>query len=236
MNTTTLATLAVSLGDGLPTAFRIFRAGWNATEHGRFLFDEQAASTVMAHYRAHEADRMIDLEHLSLDDQCANYDPDARGWARLELRGGELWAVDVKWTADGETRLRSKRQRYVSPAFAFSPDRRIKRIVNIAITALPATHGAMPLVAASAQRGRKPIMGNAHKLNETTPDTATQRKEIAKILNVADPNDAEAMWAAFETVMAIDLEARELAMCRERGVDVRKYQAIRAQLKQRIVY
>src|SRR6185295_17430879 len=106
-------------GDTPPSEFRIFAAGENATTKGIFVFNEQAARDVMASYEAHGIDVMIDLEHLSLEssEQSRNFDPDARGWCKLELRNGELWATGVTWTPDGETRLREKRQRYISPAF-----------------------------------------------------------------------------------------------------------------------
>lgn len=148
------ALLAVASGDEqLPTEFRLFKAGWNVTENGKYLFDDQAAAEVMANYRAHQVDRMIDLEHLSVDETAPNYDPDARGWCRLELRNGELWAVGVTWNEDGAARLRSKRQRYVSPAFEYdTATRRVASILNIALTALPATHGTRELVAASVRK------------------------------------------------------------------------------------
>lgn len=156
--------LAISfVGDVPPTEFRIFAAGPNATTKGEFIFDEQAARDVMAAYQKHGNDVMLDLEHLSLESpiESRNFDPDARGWCRLELRNGELWAVGVTWTPDGEARLRDKRQRYVSPAFEFDREsRRITSVLNIAITALPATDHTAPLVAANATAlaGEKPIM------------------------------------------------------------------------------
>jgi phage I-like protein len=148
------ATLAVAVtGDDPPTEFRIFVAGWNDSENGRVLFDDKAAAAVMAAFEKHGVDRMIDLEHLSLDQESNAFDPDARGWARLELRGGELWAVDVKWTDDGANRIRSKRQRFISPTFFFDDDKRVTKVLNIALTALPATHDIAPLVAARAPTG-----------------------------------------------------------------------------------
>lgn len=160
-------TLAISfLGDAPPTEFRIFAAGENATTKGTFLFDAEAAAQVMAAYQRHGTDVMLDLEHLSLESpvESRNFDPDARGWCRLELHNGELWAVGVKWTPDGMARLTDKRQRYVSPAFEFdTKTRRITSLLNIAITALPATDNLTPLVAANAVEpayveGEKPIM------------------------------------------------------------------------------
>lgn len=147
--------LAIAVADAPPTEFRIFAAGENATTKGTFLFDEQSAKTVMSAYKAHGIDVMIDLEHLSLEDsqESRNFDPDARGWCRLELRNGELWAVAVSWTPDGDARLRDKRQRYISPAFETDPEtKRVTRVLNIAITALPATDKLQPLVAANDMR------------------------------------------------------------------------------------
>lgn len=142
-------------GDGAPpTEFRIFAAGLNTTRNGNYLFDAKAATDVMAAYQAHGTDVMVDLEHLSLNEESRSYDPDARGWCKLELRGGELWAVGVSWTPDGEMRLREKRQRYISPVFKFSEKtRRVERVLNVAITALPATDHLEPLVAANQLSG-----------------------------------------------------------------------------------
>lgn len=149
--------LTVAVGEALPTEFRIFKAGENTTAHGSFIFDEVAAANVMAAYREHGTDVMIDLEHLSVEnpETSANFDPDARGWCRLELRNGELWAVGVTWTADGAARLNDKRQRYISPVLAFDAEtRRVEELLNLAITALPATDNLEPLVAASARSRR----------------------------------------------------------------------------------
>lgn len=148
-------TLAIVLSpDGSPPAeFRLFVSGWNDTENGRFLFDAEAASAVMAAHEKWGVDLMIDLEHQALN---AGTPPeptarDARGWFRLELRpDGSLWAVGVTWTPDGAQRLADKRQRYVSPAFGVDPETsRITSIINCALVAIPATHDTPALVAAS---------------------------------------------------------------------------------------
>lgn len=152
-----LRTLSVLVaGDDPPTEFRIFRRGVNETEKGPIVFDDEAAASVLAHAGAHGVDVMIDLEHLSLDEESPAFDPDARGWCRLEVRDGELWATHVTWTPDGEARLREKRQRYVSPAF-WDDDGdppRVTKICNIALTAMPATH-EIPALVAAGSRGRK---------------------------------------------------------------------------------
>lgn len=159
MPTNRFKTLAIEVNgesQSLPTEFRLFVSGWNETENGRFLFDAEAAKETLAAYKKWGVDLMIDLEHQSLEPDIAP-DPtakDARGWCKLELReDGSLWAVNVKWTEDGAARLREKRQRYVSPAFHVdAKSRRVTAIINVAITAIPATHDTPALVAASADR------------------------------------------------------------------------------------
>lgn len=140
----------------LPTEFRIFKQGWNDTEKGALLFDATAAASVMAAATKWGVDLMIDLEHQALSGATPPEPTarDARGWFRLEVRDGELWAVNVKWTPDGEARLLEGRQRYVSPAAMFDPETmRVTAIRNVAITAIPATHDTPALIAASAASG-----------------------------------------------------------------------------------
>jgi len=173
-----LARMAVLIdGDAPPTEFRIFTAGWNASENGDFLFDAEAARLLMASYQAHGIDRTIDLEHLSLDDSAPNYDPDARGSCHLQLRGGELWAIDVRWTDDGAARLASRRQRYISPTFLFDKNRRPVKLHNIALTAHPALHGTPALVAASSR-----LRSTTTKPKRIGPHAAALKTFIAKRL------------------------------------------------------
>jgi hypothetical protein len=111
----------------------------------------------MSAYRKWGVDLSIDLEHNMLS-SAPSPDPtakDARGWCKLELRpDGSLWAVDVRWTPDGIARLSEKRQRYVSPAFEIDEtSSRVTKMINVAITAIPATHDTPALVAASYGAG-----------------------------------------------------------------------------------
>lgn len=160
-------TNTVDTGGDLPSEFLLFKPGWNDSTKGAVLFDERAAELVMAAYHEHGTDLMIDLEHqslLSLEDAArARADAcDARGWFSLDLRpDGSLWAIVKSWTPDGERRLREKTQRYISPAFWTDEEGRVTEIINCAIVAMPATHGAEALVAASARLSR---LGRAARL------------------------------------------------------------------------
>jgi phage I-like protein len=142
-------TLSIDAVGNEPTEFRIFKAGVNQTSKGPVLFDDAAAESVMAAYHAQGIDLMIDLEHHSLDTPIRPDSADARGWFQLALRNGELWAVNVQWTPDGLRRLTEKTQRYISPAFVRGEADRVTEIYNAGLCAVPATHAAQPLVAAS---------------------------------------------------------------------------------------
>ncbi len=190
--------LAVELGDNgeLPTEFRLFTPGWNETKKGRFLFDAEAAANTLAAYKAWNVDLMIDLEHQSLDEN-APVDPtarDARGWCNLELRAdGSLWATNVTWTSDGAARLTDRRQRYVSPAFSFDKaTRRIDSILNIAICAIPATHGTPALVAAAA-RGL---------LTMAAPDSGLPPKLVSAALEAVASKDAKGALLVLQQFLA----------------------------------
>jgi phage I-like protein len=202
-NSTATATLALALGPGgeLPTEFRLFARGWNETKIGRFLFDEQAAASVMSAYGAWGVDLMIDLEHQALE-PGAPPEPtarDARGWCKLELReDGSLWAASVTWTPDGAARLSEKRQRYVSPAFGFQPDtRRVTNIINVAITAIPATHDTPALVAARATPPQ-----SAAKL--AARETGMNAKQMKDAVDIVEKGDAK---AALELVKGLIVAA-----------------------------
>lgn len=140
-------------GDALPSEFRIFKAGINESSKGPALFDAEAAKLVMDRYTREGVDCMIDLSHDSFEQLAVRPDMgDARGWFKLALRDGELWAVDVTWTPDGARRLREKTQRYISPAFDMNEEtKRVTGLWNVALVAMPATYAAEPLVAASRQ-------------------------------------------------------------------------------------
>ena len=91
-------------GEAPPSEFRLFKAGENETTKGTFTFDAEAARAVMAAAAQRDGvDYPIDLEHLSLEStDSRGFDPDARGWFQLAARNGELWAVNVRWTPDGQ--------------------------------------------------------------------------------------------------------------------------------------
>lgn len=178
-----------------PSEFRIFKKGWNQTEKGDLLFDDLAAKWVMDEYRKRGRKYSIDLEHLSIDQESSAYDPDSRGAFDLELRHGELWAVNVSWTPDGESRIKNKTQRFISPfVFASKKTKRVQSLYNVAICAVPATYDPPALVAASLRSGQKlgTLSIEVTKMEEM--------KKIATALGLGEEAQLEDCLSAIKTL------------------------------------
>jgi phage I-like protein len=154
-----------------PTEFRLFRVGPNPTSHGELLFDAQAGAEVLLSFAEHGMDRLpIDYDHKSLRADAPVDAGRAAGWFVPELRGGELWAGSVKWTPAADRALRDGEWRYISPVVRIDGERRVRRLVNIALTNLPAIQGLEPLVAAS----------------QTTTTEITMSEKLCKALGAED--------------------------------------------------
>jgi phage I-like protein len=146
-----MAMLSLSLGEDrtVPTEFRIFAAGANPSDKGTFIFDDLAAKAVMTSYAAKSVPLTMDYEHMALSDPPVPAPAAASEWTP-EVRGGELWATNVKWTDKARAMLAAGEYRLFSPAFYHDPKTmRVLRIINVALTNTPALNGIAPLVAAS---------------------------------------------------------------------------------------
>lgn len=138
-----------------PIEFKIFPKGKFKTRKGEFLFDDEAAKAVMADAAEFGAEYPLDYAHAMFKSALIDAgDPaetnKAAGWFRPELRNGELWATSVEWTPKATEKLKSKEFRYTSPTFDLKQvdaGKRITRLLNVALTNVPATHGLKPLMA-----------------------------------------------------------------------------------------
>lgn len=132
--------------NGPPTAFRIWKAGANPTDHGPTIFSEKSAALLMAEQATRGNRYSIDVDHMSLDKSAPIENHAAVGWFSLEVRDGELWATDVEWTndtiRDGLTRGAWK---YTSSAYDVNDDGEVVSFLNLAITNNPATWGVTAL-------------------------------------------------------------------------------------------
>jgi phage I-like protein len=209
-------------GAGLPTAIRLFRAGVNETAKGTFVFDAEARESTLSAAEEWGVEFMVDLEHQSIDRDAPNWDPDARAWLNLEVRNGELWAVNLRWNPDGVRRLTEKTQRYVSPTFRHDAEGRVREIVNIALCAMPATYGAPALVAASRTH-RSARMTLKERLALTAALTVRLSAGKAAIVKLAEGEEGEpaAETGKFEAVQAAGKKAIDAlaALDGVKGVD-----------------
>lgn len=182
----------------------------------------------MQHYASWGVDLAIDLEHQMLD--CMpSPDPsarDARGWCRLELREGALWAVDVRWTPDGAARLTERRQRYISPAFEVDDAGRVTKIINIAITAMPATHHTPALIAATKRR-QKLAAGDAYMDPELIKQAiaALRAEDAGAALDLLEQMLASALGAPADAAPADAQPADAVAASEAPNPDAEQMQA-----------
>jgi phage I-like protein len=165
----------------LPTEFRIFEAGITDTTKGFIVFDGFSVESVQRLLAKHGRTELpIDYEHGMLANVQLPGTGAAAGWFVPEMRNGELWAASIRWTERAEKMLRASEYRFFSPAVELDENRRVVRLVNIALTNLPATIGQLPLV--------------AHELD--TPPRAGEHKEqdMGKLLErLGAKDDAEAI-------------------------------------------
>lgn len=153
--------VSLSDGDTLPTEFRLFTAGKVDTLKGSFLFDEVAAKDVLSAHADYGNDLCLDYDHAMQDPFCSPRDRIAAGWFGLEVRDGELWAVNVRWTPAATRQLTDREWRYMSPAFTVSGEnRRIARVINCALTNIPATKNLTPIAASQAGESVVSTEGN----------------------------------------------------------------------------
>lgn len=162
------------IGYAPPTEFKIFSFGQTGTSKGDFDFTDADADACMSVY-ADQGNRLtIDYEHMALANPPV-IAPAAASFV-IEKRNDGLWATDIHWSPKATEMLRNKEYLYFSPAFV-ADEGHPKRLLNLALTNIPATKNMAPLVAANLIE--EPMM--------KTVLSALQLKETA--------NEAEALNA-----------------------------------------
>ena len=128
-----------------PTEFLIWEYGDIVTDKGTFIFDLDAAKSVMESYELRGNELFMDYDHKGVDPSARAGDGKAAAWYGIKCDHIGLWATDVKWTPCGLISTASGEYRYFSPAFDANDENKITELVNIALTNLPATHNMQPL-------------------------------------------------------------------------------------------
>jgi phage I-like protein len=134
-----------------PTNFQILGAGVTATTKRDVLFDDEARAAVSSAFMSHGMDRLpIDFDHGMLSPLKSADSSAAAGWfvPMVHSASGALMATDVQWTPRAAQMLRDREFRFFSPALRIENSTgRVTKLINVALTNLPATKDQMPLVA-----------------------------------------------------------------------------------------
>lgn len=173
------------LTDGKPPAeFRIFRAGVNESDYGPITFDDIAAAMVMQNAREKGNPFYFDFNHGMTVEGATDEQGKSAGNFNIEVRDGELWAIDCMYTENGGARLASREYNLFSPAFRWIADEagvcRVFQLLNVAFVNLAGLDGLQPLAAASSAVGAT--------RDEETDMTA---EEIKKLQDRCDRVEAE---------------------------------------------
>lgn len=157
-----LTALELAADGKAPQEWRVFEYGKNPSDKGTFIFDEKAARLVMAAFAKKGSSLTMDYEHQALNasengkpapNSCYSWTPEVR----MNAQGKpELWATNAKWTGAAADAIEKREYLYFSPAFETEDGTmRVSRIVNMALTNIPALDNQAPLVAAS--QGDRPM-------------------------------------------------------------------------------
>ncbi len=136
-----------------PKEIRLFKAGLNHSLKGPVLFDEKAAADVMASWKAMGHSLTIDYDHGSIRKDAIDPSKSGKSAGRfdLELRDGELWAVNIRWAPEAEAAIRREEWPFISPAFASDATGRPTLVLNFGLTGNPALLDPPRLIAAAIQ-------------------------------------------------------------------------------------
>lgn len=176
--------------DGPPTAFRIWRAGDNETDHCPTVFTERSAQLLLEQQERRGNRFSVDVNHLSLDPSAPLENQRAVGWFDIEVRNGELWAINVEWTdtvRDGLTKSPPE-WRYHSPAYDVDKATgEVLSLTNLALTNNPATWSVTALATCGAPNRETPRM---------------KFEDVKAAFDGADDDKKAAAWKAIAAAMA----------------------------------
>lgn len=144
--------LNIAEGEEPPTEFEILGAGETKTTKGLLLFDKLAGESVMTDFQDKGRDQLpVDYDHGMLSFITTPDGSKAAGWFTPSVsKSGALMASDVQWTPKAAQALGDREYRFFSPAVMLDEESdppRVMKLINIALTNLPATKNQAPLVA-----------------------------------------------------------------------------------------
>lgn len=231
-------------GDAAPTEFRILVAGDNPTRKGLLVFDDAAAQSVSSEYEAGGVELPLDYDHAMADPMARPAERIAAGWFKPEIRGGELWAADVRWTPKGKAAVEAREYRYTSlwgdvePLDKKGSKMRLTRLRNVALTNTPATIGTLPLVASEVRGDQMSNLvlsflevSDESEAIEKIKATSAILADAAGALNVPVEAIGAAVRALVLRAEAGDAAVAELSAVRAREAEAKR-DALIAQLSE----
>lgn len=130
---------------GPPSEIQVLKYGQTDTTEGPYFLDDKGADSVLRIFYKRNIDLYFDYDHKSLDPQTPEQGK-AAGWFELEKREDGVWAKNIRWTEQAAEYLRNREYRYFSPVLKTDENGNVYRLVNIALTNLPATDDLEPLI------------------------------------------------------------------------------------------
>ena len=151
-------------------------------------------------FNIHGVDLPIDYEHGILNDK--EFVP-AAGWIKsLEFVEDEGLVAEIEWTDKAQKRINDKEVKYLSPFMIFdSKTKEITELVNIGLTILPATQGALSLVA-NRMKNIQNVLKEADMPKQRKKANAETLLEAAEV--AAEVLDEAAVEEVVDTASAID--------------------------------
>lgn len=198
----------VPRGVELPHQIVLFEFGITETVKGDFLFDEVSAESVMRHYEDGGIDRLpFGVAHLMVPRPDGNggvrisENPEAHkayGWFvpaivdNPETGTKALMATSIEWTKAGSDALLNREFRFFSPAIDFEREsRRVTRLINVALTNLPAT------------KNQRPLVLDALEAETNNNQKETEKQMTALLDSLGAPDEASAVAKVGELKSAV---------------------------------
>jgi phage I-like protein len=145
----------------LPREIRILKNGVNETTKGPINCDAAAAKATVAAVVAHYGKPVLNFDygHGQVGFVGSYESARSAGWFRIEERNGDLYAADIEWTPNAAKALKDREFRYFSPALMRDYESgKVKSMINVALTNIPATKGQAPIVASQNEPTKGPRM------------------------------------------------------------------------------
>lgn len=128
-----------------PSEVLLLKYGKTETTEGPYYLDEKGADSVQRIFYKRDIDLYFDYDHKSLDPETPEQGK-AAAWFELEKRVDGIWAKGIKWTPQAAEYLKNREYRYFSPVIKTDNTGNVYRLVNVALTNLPATDDLEPLI------------------------------------------------------------------------------------------